>query len=232
MLDRGNALGQYITHYRQTYFLPDYSGYNWKPMPGSEEKIYKRIAPLVQQLRAEDYLELPQLVENIIEVELPPKVMAAYLDFEEELITWIKDKKITAKTAAVKSGRCRQIASGGIYLEPELKITGYQIPQDAREWLNIHEVKLDALEDLISELHGSPLLVGYEFEHDLDRLKRRFGKEVPYIGGGVSVKRGKQLEEAWNRGDLPVLFGQPQSMAMGLNLQDGGGYHICWHTLT
>jgi SNF2 family DNA or RNA helicase len=87
------------------------------------------------------------------------------------------------------------------------------------------------LADLIDELQGSPLLVAYDFAHDLDRLQERLGKEVPYIGGGVSAKRSAELEQLWNAGKLPVLLGHPQAMAHGLNLQEMG-HHVCWHSLT
>jgi SNF2 family DNA or RNA helicase len=126
--------------------------------------------------------------------------------------------------------KCRQVANGGIYLDQEVQAL-VKLPSTQKKWVDLHEAKLDALEELVEELQGSPLLVAYDFQHDLERIKKRFGKEVPYIGGGVSVKRSSELEAAWNRGELPILFGHPQSMGHGLNLQECG-HHIAWHSLT
>ena len=84
---------------------------------------------------------------------------------------------------------------------------------------------------LIDELQGSPLLVAYDFAHDLDRIREKLGQDIPYIGGGVSAKRSTELEKLWNAGKLPYLFGHPQSIGHGLNLQEVG-HHICWHTMT
>ncbi len=122
------------------------------------------------------------------------------------------------------------VHSGGIYLDPDVTAL-VKLPTSKKEWVDLHEMKLDALEELVEELQGSPLLVAYDFKHDLARIQKRFGKDVPYIGGGVSVKRSMELEQAWNRGELPLLFGHPQSIAHGLNLQQVG-QHVAWHTLT
>lgn len=104
------------------------------------------------------------------------------------------------------------------------------VPKD-KEWENIHDAKLDALEDLIDEMQGSPILVAYEFKHDLERIIKRFGKDTPYIGGGITAARSKELETLWNEGKLPFLFGHPQSIGHGLNLQKSGN-HVCWFSLT
>lgn len=232
VIDQGRSLGQYTSHYRTQYFVPSgYMGYTWVPQPGAEERIYERLSPLVLRMAAEDYLEMPVLVENNIKVDLPDKVMDIYKQLEDDLITKIDDREVTAATAAVASGKCRQVASGGVYLTPELQITGFKMPSQKREWVDLHTEKIDALADLVDELQGSPLLVAYDFEHDLARIRAKFGKDVPYIGGGVTPKRSAELERLWNNGELPVLFGHPASIAHGLNLQQMGN-HIAWLTLT
>lgn len=232
ILDRGRSLGQYISHYRQAYFVnPPYSPFVWLPIAGAEASIYKRLSPLALRMSADDYLDMPELIYNNIRVDLPKSVMSIYERLENDLIARIDDRTITASNAAVASGKCRQVANGGIYLDRELTALGLQLPKSSREWVNLHTEKLDALEDLIDELQGSPLLVAYEFEHDLDRLQGRFGDGIPYIGGGVSTKRTAELESAWNKGQLPVLFAHPQSVGHGLNLQEAG-CHVAFHSLT
>lgn len=232
VLDEGRSLGCFITHYRSKYFQTvDDDGRVWQVKPGCEDEIYRRVAPLALRMAAEDYLELPELVINNIKLDLPENVRKIYEELEEDLITQLEEGTVIAQNAAAASVKCRQVANGGIYLTPDLEITGFRLEKQQRKWANLHNVKTDALVDLVEELQGSPLLVAYDFEHDLDRLRGAFGKDVPYIGGGVSTKRSKELERAWNAGVLPVLLAHPQAIAHGLNLQEVG-HHVCWHSMT
>lgn len=231
VLDQGRTLGQYITKYRMTYFDFDqgYDGFTWTLKEGAEEAIYKRLEPLALRM-GDDLIDMPKVVENNIKIQLPDKVLRIYNELEDDLVTEIADGTVTAKTAAAASTKCRQVASGGIYIDQDVQAL-IKLPSAEKKWVSLHDCKLDALEGLIEELQGSPLLVAYDFKHDLERIQKRFGKDVPYIGGGVSVKRSSELERAWNQGDLPVLFGHPQSMGHGLNLQ-GAGHHVAWFSLT
>ena len=233
MLDLGHALGRYVTHYKATYFRPvDPEQFKWVLQQGAEEKIYKAIAPFTLRMAAEDYIQMPELVNNTIQVELPDNVMKIYKQMEDDLITKIQKNVIVAKNAGVASGKCRQIANGGLYLDAEVMlIKGLNLRGTKREWIDLHDAKLDALEDLIEELQGAPLLVAYEFHHDLTRLQERFGPDVPYIGSGVSTEKAREIERRWNAGQIQLLFGHPQSMAHGLNLQERAN-HIAWHSLT
>jgi SNF2 family DNA or RNA helicase len=230
ILDQGRTLGQYVSHYRMKYFVPSHDGFSWNIREGAEDEIYERISPLALRMAADDYLDMPALIENNIRVDLPDKVMDMYTTLEDDLIAKLDAKVIVASTAAAASIKCRQVANGGIYLDPEVQAL-VKLPKSSREWVNLHTEKVDALADLIDELQGSPLLVAYDFAHDLDRLQEKLGQEVPYIGGGISAKRSAELEQLWNAGKLPVLLGHPQAMAHGLNLQEMGS-HVCWHSLT
>lgn len=219
ILDGGAALGKYITNYRNTYFYPSgYGGYEWKIQPGAEARIKERIKPLIMHLAAEDYLELPERVINPIYVDLPKDAREIYDEMEDEMYTDLLKGEIVAANAAAASMKCRQIANGGVY-------------DENGDTHTVHMEKADAILDLVEELQGTPILIAYEFTHDLERLKRSLGKDTPHIGGGVSTKRATELERAWNAGELPVLLGQPASIAHGLNLQDAGN-HIAWHSLT
>lgn len=229
MLDEGNALGRYITHYRAQFFYnPPGSPYEWRLMPGAEERIYERLAPLALRMAAEDYLELPELTQNIIHVDLPDDVMAAYGALEAALFTELNGNVVTAANTAVASGKCRQLASGGLYLDPADELA--PVFKRTKDWAHAHNAKTDALEELVAELQGEPLLVAYDFKHDLERLRARFGRDVPVLGKG-SAKQDAVIEAAWNAGKLPLLLGHPQSIGHGLNLQ-GACKHVCWHTLT
>jgi len=230
-LDQGRTLGRYVTHYRLKYFDLGYNGYTWSLKEGADKQIYTRLKPLALRMAAEDYLDMPQVIENTIYVDLPDPVMKVYDQLEKDLIARLDDRLIVAANAAAASVKCRQVASGGVYLDPQILGMLVKKPKSQREWANLHTEKIDALGDLIDELQGEPLLVAYDFEHDLDRLRIKFGKDIPYIGGGVSMKRSSELIKLWNARQLPVLFGHPQAIGHGLNLQDGG-YHVCWHSLT
>src|SRR4030042_1242179 len=230
ILDQGRTLGQYISHYRMKYFVPSHDGFSWNIREGAEDEIYERISPLALRMAADDYLDLPAPMENNIRVDLPSNVMTMYNQLEEDLIAKLDSKVIVASTAAAASMKCRQVANGGIYLDPDVQAL-IKLPKSSREWVNLQTEKVDDLADLLEELQGSPLLVAYDFAHDLDRLQEKLGKEVPYIGGGVNTKRTAELVGQWNAGKLPVLLGHPQAMGHGLNLQEMG-HHVCWHSMT
>lgn len=229
ILDQGAALGKYITNFRLRFFEQDYSGYNWLIKPGADQAIYQAINHLVLTMKAEDYIDLPALVENTLLVELPSGVRKIYDDLEKTFIAAVKDKVVVASNAAALSTKLRQVANGGIYLAPDVNVL-LRIASTNREYISLHDAKTDVVSELVDELQGSPLLVVYEFLHDLDRLKRRFGKDVPYLGGGTSTSRSEELIQQWNAKELPLLLLHPQSAAHGINLQHGGN-HICFYGL-
>ena len=233
VLDQGAALGRFVTHYRREYFEPSFDGFSWILRKGSAERIYERIDPLVLRLAAADYIDMPDLVTNVVRFDLPPKARKIYDKLEAEFFLALDDGVVNVANAATMTTKLRQIASGGIYVDDPatadaLGLTG---APKLRKWVNLHDEKVDLVEGLTEELQGSPLLVAYDFQHDLDRLKARFGVDVPWIGGGTSPTRTVQLEALWNRGELPLLLGHPQSIGHGLNLQKSGN-HVCWHSLT
>lgn len=229
VLDQGRTLGPYISHYRMKYFVPGFDGFSWNLREGADAEIYERVKPLALRMAAEDYLDMPRLIENNIKVTLPEPIMRIYKQLEDDLIAKLGKDTVVAANAAAATMKCRQVANGGIYLDQEV-IALTKLPKSEREWVNLHTMKVDALADLIDELQGSPLLVAYDFEHDLDRIRTKLG-DVPFIGGGVSIKAAKALEVSWNQGKLPVLLGHPQSVGHGLNLQ-GACHHVAWHSMT
>lgn len=227
IIDQGHALGRYVTHYRTQFFYSvDQQGWDWRLMPGSEAQIQARIKPLVLRLDAEDYLKLPKLEPNIIRVDLPPSTRKIYDEMEAELISELESgETVTAVSAGAAAIKCSQIANGGLYYpDPEG-------PLLKRMTASLHTAKTDALEDLIEELQGSPLLIAYEFTHDLERLRERFGAGLPAIGGGVTPKTVAEIIKQWNLGKLPLLAAHPASAGHGLNLQMFAN-QICWYGLT
>lgn len=224
ILDMGEALGKYVTHFRCSYFYQTgFGGHDWRLTPGAEKRLYERIKPLVLRMSGKDWLKLPPLVHNTIRVDLPAEARRAYDQMEALMIAQVAGKTLTAANAAAVTGKCRQIANGGCYYE-EPGAEGRPV----KKWQHVHEAKTEAVLDLVEELSGKPALIAYEFAHDLERLKRALG-DPPHLGGGISPKRQRELELAWNGGELPVLLAQPQSVAHGLNLQ-GVGAAVIWHS--
>lgn len=233
LLDLGNALGQYITHYRMEYFRPvGFGGFTWVPQPDGEARIIERLKPLALRLEAKDYLHLPNMIENRILVDLPESALKLYKEMEKELIVDIDGGKVTAGNAAAAGTKCRQVANGGLYKGDEL-LDGVKAKSAAlrREWHPLHDAKTDALEDLVEELQGQSLLVAYEFDHDLQRIRARLGKDTPAFADTKNEKQLQELIAKWNRGEIPVLLAQPQSAGHGLNLQENC-QHVCWYGIT
>lgn len=230
ILDLGAALGRFYTHYRSSYFSSGgFGGFTWSLKEGAEEAIYRAIAPLTLRIDlAEAGIDVPKLVDNPIRIQLPASARRVYNEMEEELLAKLDSHVITAANAAVAAGKCAQVANGGIYLDPRRDDDGVQI-KESRQWLNLHTAKLDALEDLHEELEHRPLLVAYDYAHDLARLQERF--DAPYLGSGVSKADERAIKADWNAGRLPMLLGNPGSVAWGLNLQENCR-HVAWHSLT
>lgn len=215
VLDQGYALGKFITHFRNKYFYPSgYMGYNWTLKNGAEKEIYERLSDLIVRL-PDSVLKLPPITTVDIKVTLPPEARSVYQELEKHFISVLRDQSVvTAATAGALSGKLRQVSNGGVYIDKKVA-------------KHIHDAKTDALVELVDDLQGNPLLVGYEFEHDLDRIK----KAVPSAVDLAKVKKLDETIAAWNRGEIPVLVGHPASIGHGLNLQESG-HSVCWYGLT
>lgn len=213
ILDLGQRLGRYISHYRNTYFKPDKRNaqiiFSYKPLPGAEEEIYKQISDITISMKSTDYLKMPEYVSNEVFVTLSEKEWKVYSDFKEDMVANLGDEEIDAVNAAVLSGKLLQMANGAVY-DSENKAHV------------IHDKKLDALEDLIEGANGKPVLVAYWYKHDLERIKERFPVR--------QIQSSKDIE-AWNDGKIPIAVIHPASAGHGLNLQSGGSTLI-WFGLT
>lgn len=215
LLDRGERLGKTVGAYRSRYFVPDRSNghivYSYKLMLGAEEAIHGKLSDLCMSLRKEDYLSLPGQIYETIELTPPPALLKRYKQFERDRITEAMDDdgEIVALNAASLTGKLLQFANGAIY--------------DAEKGVHaIHDVKLDALEELIEAANGEPVLVFYAFQHDRDRIKTRIDCR--------ELRTGEDID-AWNRKEIPVAIAHPASVGHGLNLQEGG-HIIIWFGLT
>lgn len=213
ILDLGERLGRYITHYRNNYFLPDKRNaqmvFSYKPRSGAEDAIYKQIGDITISMKSADYLQMPECVMNEVPVYLSDTERAVYEKLCANMVVQLKDKEIDAANAAALSGKLLQMANGAVYDENSMSA-------------NLHDRKLDALEDLIEGANEKPVLIAYWFNHDLERIKQRF--KVREIKTSTDIKN-------WNNGDIPLAVIHPASAGHGLNLQSGGSTLI-WFGLT
>lgn len=212
ILDRGKALTQYITHFRNAYCTPSWDGYSYTVSPGKVNQIYEKIDPLVLRLAAKDHLEMPELILNSVNVKLSSKAMRTYKDMQDEFIILLQNgDAITAPNAAAAGNKCRQIANGGVY-------------HSDGTVEHIHNEKIEALEEIIEGMNGNPLLVFYEFRHDITRLQKLLGADVPNLTG---AKDPLGMVKRFNAGEIPVMIGHGATVGVGLNLQESC-YNVCW----
>lgn len=213
LLDFGERLGRFITHYRNNYFIPDKRNgeiiYSYKPMPYAEDAIYRKISDITISMKSTDHLQMPELITSQYEVQLSEDEEQRYEELKADFILELPEGEITAANAASLTGKLSQLANGAIY-------------DDEGNIVEFHDRKLDALEDIIESANGKPLLVAYWFKHDLQRIKKRFDVR--------EIKTSKDIID-WNNGDIPVAVIHPASAGHGLNLQAGGSTLI-WFGLT
>lgn len=204
LLDMGKRLGRFITHYRDEFFRPDKRNgqviFSYKPKDGAEEEIYKRISDITISMKSTDYLKMPECIINEVEVNLSEKEMKMYNGLKKDLVLAIANKEIDAVNAGALSNKLSQMANGAIY-------------DENKNYIEIHNRKLDALEDLIEQSNGKPVLVAYWFKHDLERIRKRFDVR--------EIKSSKDIA-GWNSGKIPVAVVHPASAGHGLNIQEGG----------
>lgn len=218
VLDMGARLGRFIGQYRLNYFKPDRVNgpivYSYKLLPGAEQQIYEKIDDITISMKATDYLEMPSLLSTEYPVYLSVSELDTYEEMKKDLVLSLPGGEITASNAASLSGKLSQMANGAVYTDDE-------------SYIEFHDKKLDALEDIIEAANGQPLMVAYWYKHDLIRIEERLkslGVQYQRLDSDASI-------EKWNRGELPVALVHPASAGHGLNLQSGGST-LVWFGIT
>jgi SNF2 family DNA or RNA helicase len=225
LLDLGEALGKYVTHFRERYFIKTgYMGYTLEAKPNAQKNVEEKISHLVYRIENKRLIE-PKI--NNIYIDLPPKVRKIYNEVEKNLFAIIGDEDYLLPSASSAYNACRQIASGGLYEAIDIEAENIN-----RKTFSLHCKKAEMLEHMIGELQGSPLLIGYHYKFIVDQIKKHLKKRVPAINGETNAKSIAKTIRDWNHGKIQVLLGQPQSMGHGLNLQHGPCKNICWYNLT
>ena len=214
LLDQGERLGRFITHYRDQYFIPDQRNqhqiFSWKPREGAEDEIYGLIGDMTMSMKTVDHLQLPPVTSTRVMVSMSAAERGVYEQLKRDMVMRLDGEVIDASNAATLSGKLLQLASGAIYT-PDHDV------------VRVHDRKLDALEDLIEQANGQPVLVAYWYKHDAERIMER-------IPSAVDLKTSSDMK-AWNEGRIPVALIHPASAGHGLNLQ-AGGHLLVWFSLT
>lgn len=217
LLDGGQRLGKRITQFRERYFDPDQRGrdmvYSYKPKDGADHVIRQLIGDICVSMKAEDYITLPDCTYDDIPVVLDARAKQAYARLEREMLLQVDESTIDAGSAAVLTNKLLQLCNGAVY-------------DEQRHAVEIHRCKIDAFLETVEALGGQPVLVFYNFQHDLERI------EAALSGSGLRVRRltGPDEEAAWNNREIDILLAHPASCAYGLNLQQGGN-HVIWFGL-
>lgn len=203
-LDKGERLGRTFDAFKQRWFRAKYDGFGVEALGHAQVEIQGLLRDLCLTIEAKDWFDLREPIVNNIYVDLPAKARALYEDMEKRMFMELAGHEVEAFGAAARTVKCLQIANGAAY-----------VGETSSEWRDIHDAKLDALDEVIEEACGMPVLVAYNFKSDLARLLKAFPK-------GRKLDSDPQTIKDWNAGKIPVLFAHPASAGHGLNLQDGG----------
>lgn len=211
LLDGGERLGKTMSAYKMRFFQTGHNGYTLKPVNNADKIIHRLIDDMVISLNVDDYLQMPERIDTVMRVNIPPTRLAEYKQLERDFIMQINDAEIVAYNAATLAGRLLQMCNGAIYTD-ELK-----------NWTEIHTAKLDALDEILEDNQDENLLIAYNYKTDLIRLKARYPDAVVLDNDPDIITR-------WNNGQIKILLAHPASAGHGLNLQHGGSI-IVWFGL-
>ena len=220
-IDSGERLGTSFDRYKHTYFYQsDYQGYRYAPFEKSKEQITELISDITMDLRAEDYLDMPDLIDNDIMLELTPQLQDAYDRIEHEMLIELESgNAVEIFNKASLTNRCLQWAGGGVYLNPGLP-----------DWEKVHDIKMDALTDLVDELQGQPVLVFYQYQHEAHRIQKKFPNSV-WLSSKTSAADFNQAIMDWNTGKLNMIIAHPASMGHGVDRLQTSCHNMIWYGL-
>lgn len=203
-LDQGQRLGRTFDGFKQRWFRVSRNGFGVEPLPSAQKDIEGKLGDICLSLDARDHFDLAEPIVNVIKVALPARARKLYQDMERRMFMELEGHEVEAFHAAARTIKCLQLCNGAAY-----------VGEDATEWVEVHDAKLQALEEIVEEAAGMPVLVAYHFKSDLARLQAAFKR-------GRHLDQDPQTIRDWNAGRIPILFAHPASAGHGLNLQDGG----------
>ncbi len=220
-IDSGARLGTSFDSYRSTYFyLSSAYSTKWFPFEKSKEQVTNLIGDITMDLRAADYLDMPDEIVNDIMLNMEPEMQANYDSIEREMLVELESgNSVEIFNRASLVNRCLQYAGGGIYLNPGLP-----------DWEKIHDIKMEAMQDLVEELSGQPVLVMYQYQHEAKRIMKAFPDAI-WLSSKTSATDFNQAIIDWNTGELSMIVGHPASMGHGVDRLQTSCHHIIWFGL-
>lgn len=220
-VDGGERLGEFVTHYKDSYFASDYSGWSYTPTELGKQWIEFKISDITKKMDAADYLDLPECKITNMMVDLPASARKAYKEVEKNMFTQLDSgQEVEVFSRSSVSNKCLQFCNGSPYLSSE-----------SPEYESLHDVKLDALEEVIEEAGGAPVLCSYTFKSDAERIMKKFKKLKPVNLTTTKSADTERVINEWNAGKIKLLIGHPASMGHGVDgLQDTGSI-LVWFGL-
>lgn len=220
-VDGGKRLGEYITHYKDSYFVSDFNGWNYTPTELGKEWIERHISDITKKMDAKDYLDLPDCKVTNLMVDLPPKARKAYDEVEADMFTQLDNgTEMEVFSRVSVSNKTLQFCNGSPYVTAE-----------SPEYEALHDAKLDALDEVLEEAGGSPVLCSYTFKSDAERIMKKFKKYKPVNLTETKSKDTEKIVNKWNRGEIKLLIGHPASMGHGIDGLQENGYILVWFGL-
>lgn len=219
-VDGGQRLGKYVTHFKDSYFTSDYNGWKYTPTEEGKKWIEYHISDITKKMDAADYLDLPPVKVSEIWVDLPPSARKAYDEVEKEMFTRLDSgAEIELFSRSSVSNKCLQFANGSPYFG------------ESKEYDALHDAKLDALESVLEEAAGQPVLCSYTFKSDAERIMKKFKKLRPVnLTAAKSSETGRIIDD-WNNGKIKLLIGHPASMGHGVDGLQESGSILVWFGL-
>jgi SNF2 family DNA or RNA helicase len=217
-VDGGKRLGEYITHYKDSYFSSDYSGWNYTPTELGKQWIEHKISDITVKMDARDYLDLPESKTTNMMVDLPASARRAYKEVEKDMFTQLDTgSEVEVFSRSSVSNKCLQFCNGSPYLS-----------SSSPEYEAVHDAKLDALDEVLEEAGGSPVLCSYSFKADAERIMKRFKKYKPVNLTATPSKDTEKVINRWNNGEIKLMIGHPASMGHGVDGLQDSGHIIVW----
>lgn len=222
-VDNGKRLGKGITHYRDSYFASDYNGWGYKVTDIGKTFIESRISDITLKMDTREYLDLPPVKDVNMMVDLPPKARRIYDEIEADMFSQLDSgEELEVFNKASVSNKCLQICNGAVYLKPD------EDEEPRLEFEKIHSAKLDALEEVLEEAAGQPVLCAYNFISDAKRIMERFKKYRPVNLTAMAANKTQSVIDKWNNGGIKLLIGHPASIGHGIDGLQESGSIVVW----
>jgi SNF2 family DNA or RNA helicase len=217
-VDGGVRLGEYVTHYKDSYFVADYNGWSYFPTELGKQWIEHKISDITIKMDSREYLDLPESKVTNMMVELPSAARKAYKEIEKKMFTQLDSgSEVEVFSRSSVSNKCLQFCNGSPYLSSE-----------SSDYEALHDAKLDALEEVLEEAGGSPVLCSYSFKADAERIMKKFKKYKPVNLTKTPSKDTEKVIDRWNRGEIKLLIGHPASMGHGVDGLQDSGHTLVW----